>query len=126
MPRQSPAFKQLLASLPETHAAIGTALHGLIMDIYPEAHESVWLKQNIASYGIGPKKMTEHFAYIASYKKHVNLGFYQGSEMDDPEVLLEGTGAGLRHIKIKTLEDARSPSLKAYIIAALQLRQSQR
>jgi hypothetical protein len=124
MPRQSPAFKQLLETLPETHAAISTALHGLIMDIYPEAHESVWLKQNIASYGIGPKKMSEHFVYIASYKNHVNLGFYQGSDMDDPDARLEGTGAGLRHIKIKTTAQAQSPILKTYIIAALRLRQS--
>jgi hypothetical protein len=120
---QSEAFKHLLSTMPYEHAAISLVLHDLIIGIYPRAHESVWPKQNIASYGIGPKKMSEHFVYIVNYRQHVNLGFYQGAEMTDPEKLLEGTGAGLRHIKIKTLQEAQSKTLKTYIKAALLLRQ---
>lgn len=109
--------------MPEPHAAISVVLHELILGIYPDAHESVWPKQNIPSYGIGPKKMSEHFAYIANYAAHVTLGFYQGAEMNDPHKILEGTGAGLRHIKIRTLDAAQKPVLQSYIKAALLLRQ---
>ena len=31
---------------------------------------------------------------------YINLGFYQGAVLADPERLLEGTGKGLRHVKI--------------------------
>jgi hypothetical protein len=123
MPQDSVAFKHLLTTMTDEHAAISSVLHDLILSIYPKAHEAVWPKQNIASYGIGPKKMSEHFVYIASYRTHVNLGFYQGTDMDDPDDCLEGTGAGLRHIKIKTLGQAKSPKLETYITAALKLRQ---
>lgn len=120
---QSEAFKHLLSTMPNEHAVISVLLHDLILGIYPDAHESVWPKQNIASYGIGPKKMSEHFVYIANYRAHVNLGFYQGNEMDDPDGLLVGTGAGLRHVKIRTQDEANSNRLEAYIKSALLLRQ---
>jgi hypothetical protein len=32
---------------------------------------------------------------------YVNLGFYQGALLVDPKRLLEGTGKGLRHVKIR-------------------------
>jgi hypothetical protein len=121
MAMQSEVFKHLLSTMRDEHAAISIVLHDLILGIYPDAYESVWPKQNIASYGIGPKKMSEHFVYIANYKQHVNLGFYQGAKMADPEKLLDGTGAGLRHIKVKTLEEAQSKKLAAYVKAALLL-----
>jgi hypothetical protein len=41
------------------------------------------------------------FCYVAAYTRYVNLGFIQGATMDDPDGLLEGTGKGLRHVKIE-------------------------
>lgn len=41
----------------------------------------MWSKQKIASFGTGPKKTTEHYAYIAVQASHVDLGFYCGSSL---------------------------------------------
>ena len=41
------------------------------------------------------------FAYVAAYTSYVNLGFVEGAQMDDPDGLLEGTGKGLRHVKVR-------------------------
>ena len=30
-------------------------------ELYPEVDETIWVKQGIAGYGIGPKKMSQHF-----------------------------------------------------------------
>jgi len=38
--------------------------------------------------------------YIAIYTRHVNLGFYHGAEIRDTAGLLEGTGKGMRHVKV--------------------------
>jgi hypothetical protein len=124
MAQQSDAFKIFLNAIPKEHGEIATNLHRLILHIHPRAHESVWHRQNIASYGVGPKKMSEHFVYIANYRDHVNLGFYQGASMEDPAQLLAGTGTDLRHIKIKTLADAKSENLTRYIEEALRLRRA--
>ncbi|MDA7949202.1 MAG: DUF1801 domain-containing protein [Hyphomicrobiaceae bacterium] len=41
------------------------------------------------------------FAYVNAFKAHVNVGFFHGAELDDPEALLEGTGKFMRHVKLK-------------------------
>jgi len=40
------------------------------------------------------------FAYVNAFKAHVNVGFYRGAEIADPDGLLEGTGKFMRHVKL--------------------------
>ncbi len=103
-----------------------TRTRSLIFDVYPEVVEVPWPRQNVACYGIGPKKMSEHFCYIALHKNHVNLGFNQGAELPDPEGLLEGPGKMLRHTKITEPEDLQDPALRRLLEAARAHRVSTR
>src|SRR3954453_4094435 len=41
------------------------------------------------------------FGYVNAFKAHVNVGFFRGAEIDDPERLLEGTGKFMRHVKLR-------------------------
>ncbi len=41
------------------------------------------------------------FAYVNAFKAHVNVGFFRGAEIADPEGLLEGTGKFMRHVKLR-------------------------
>ena len=41
------------------------------------------------------------FGYVNVFAAHVNVGFFQGSELRDPEGLLEGSGKFMRHVKIR-------------------------
>src|SRR5205814_3481925 len=41
------------------------------------------------------------FAYVGAFKAHVNVGFFRGAEIADPEGLLEGTGRLMRHVKLR-------------------------
>src|SRR5689334_5743749 len=45
------------------------------------------------------------FAYVNVFKDHVNVGFFRGAEIDDPERLLEGTGRFMRHVKLRPERD---------------------
>ena len=56
--------------------------------------ETVRLGDNAATYGVGPKKMTDGYASIMPMRGYVNLGFYQGAVLADPERLLEGKARG--------------------------------
>src|ERR1044072_7807067 len=40
------------------------------------------------------------FGYVNQFTAHVNVGFFRGAELDDPEGLLEGTGKFMRHEKL--------------------------
>lgn len=41
------------------------------------------------------------FGYVNAFKEHVNVGFFRGAELPDPEHLLEGTGRFMRHVKLR-------------------------
>ena len=68
-----------------------------------------------ATYGVGPRKMIDGYVYIRPHGRWVNLGFYRGVDLADPEALLEGTGAKLRHVKVRSLEDVDRAAVRALI-----------
>jgi hypothetical protein len=45
------------------------------------------------------------FGYVNAFKAHVNVGFFRGAEIVDPESLLEGTGKVMRHVKLRPGRD---------------------
>lgn len=58
------------------------------------------------------------FAYVDAFAAHVNLGFYQGADLDDPKGLLEGSGKRMRHVKVRWGQPADEAALAALIAAA--------
>jgi len=112
-------FDEAIDGLDPEIQAIARALKSLITSIHADFVEVAWPKMRIASYGIGPKKMSEHYAYIAPQKNYVNLGFYHGVALKDPAGLMGGAGKRLRHVKIKSVSDAATKELKSLLKAAL-------
>ena len=51
------------------------------------------------------------FAYVNAFKAHVNVGFFRGAEIADPEGLLEGTGKFMRHVKLSPDHDVDATAL---------------
>ncbi|MEM8766100.1 MAG: DUF1801 domain-containing protein [Pseudomonadota bacterium] len=39
------------------------------------------------------------FGYVNVFKAHVNVGFFRGAELEDPDGILEGSGRFMRHVK---------------------------
>ena len=115
-------FEEALSGSSSQVKEIAGRLRALISEVYPEVVEVPWPKQKIVGYGVGPKKMSEHFCYIGAFKKHVNLGFYYGADLPDPLGLLEGTGKKLRHIKVKTSEEVDQPARRDILQASLDER----
>ncbi len=90
----------------------------LIRDVLPAVVEVPWTRQWVIGYGVGSRKMSEHFCYIAVQRDHVNLGFNCGAELPDPERLFEGAGKRLRHVKIASEEDLARPALRRLLETA--------
>ncbi len=90
----------------------------LVAAVMPKVVEVPWPRMRMASYGVGPKKKSEHFCYISAQKNDVNLGFYFGAELPDPDGLLQGTGKLLRHVKIREPNAIRSRALRRLLKAA--------
>lgn len=111
-------FEDILKSHDPQLQEIAREARALIYDVLPQTVEVVWAQQGIAGYGTGPKKMSEQFSYISLMPQWVNLGFYYGAELPDPEGLLEGTGKLMRHVKLRSVEDVRRPAVRALLDAA--------
>ena len=115
-------FEDILDNTNPDLRLICETLRHLITSLHENFVEVVWPKQRIASYGVGPKKMTEHYAYIGVQGSHVNLGFYHGASLADPEGLLEGTGKELRHVKLRDVAAAKSDAVASLLREAIRER----
>lgn len=75
----------------------------------------------IVSLLYGPThRMKDGICYIGVIKDHVNLGFIRGSELSDPQKIMEGTGKQMRHIKIRNVSDLLRPAIRAYLQEACE------
>ena len=115
-------FDHLLQISEEALRPVANALRETMFEVDQNTCEVVRLGDRAATYGVGPRKMIDGYAYILPYRKWVNLGFYQGVDLADPKGLLEGTGAKMRHVKIRSVDDAKRPEVRALIKAALAMR----
>jgi hypothetical protein len=114
----SQAFEELVEQAKPQVQELARRAKQIIQDAMPGVVEVVWLTQNIASYGVGPKKMSEHFCYIALFQERINLGFSYGADLADPETGLAGTAKALRHIKIAQPEQLENPALHQLVVTA--------
>lgn len=58
------------------------------------------------------------FGYVNVFKAHMNVGFFQGAGLRDPERLLRGAGKFMRHVQLRAGEDGHDAALRALIVAA--------
>src|SRR5476651_907690 len=81
-------FEDIVASAKPALRPVCMSLRRMIVALHRDCTEITWPRQRMASFGIGPRKMSEHHAYIALYTSHVNLGFYHGGVLTDRVGLL--------------------------------------
>ena len=58
------------------------------------------------------------FGYVNAFTAHVNVGFFRGAQIADPDGLLQGTGKFMRHVKIIPGEVLNTDSLTKLIQTA--------
>lgn len=99
-------------------------LRELVRSIDPHVCEIVRLGDRAITFGLGPKKISEGYAFILPYTNWVNLGFYRGVDLPDPMKLLEGSGAKMRHIKMDSVSACERDGVADLVRAALAERAS--
>jgi hypothetical protein len=58
------------------------------------------------------------FAYVSTFKSHVNVGFWYGAALADPARLLQGSGKRMRHVKLIPGSESDDAALDDLIDAA--------
>jgi hypothetical protein len=85
----------------------------------PGATELVYDKKRSLVIGFCPDDRASHaINSIATYTKWLNLYFFEGDNLPDPDGLLQGSGVAVRHIRITDAKDLDRPAVKALMAAA--------
>ena len=121
MPRAVPAaLIDLLAPFSDEVQELALALRARVLRVMPNAHEFVWDATNAVSLVYTPTtRWQDGVVHIASYTKWVNLGFNDGTALDDPLGILAGTGSRVRHVRFRAVSDLDAPWLEDYLRAAM-------
>ncbi len=65
------------------------------------------------------------FAYVKAFRTSVNVGFWRGAELDDPEVRLSGDGDRMRHLKLTAAGQLDVDRLTDWVRQAVALNAAQ-
>ena len=114
-----PDFDQVLAEKPPAVQSLYRKIRATVLRTYPESNELLYHTHALSSVYSVSDKLKHAFCHIAVYTNHINLGFNQGTELDDPAGLLQGTGAKIRHIPISSAADLEDPALVSLISEAV-------
>jgi hypothetical protein len=87
--------------------------------MFPRGFELVFDNYNALVFGISPtERRSDAFLSVVGYPKWVTLFFLHGTDLDDPNGLLEGQGKQVRSIRLKHPADINSPEVEALIAQA--------
>jgi hypothetical protein len=117
----SAELDKIIAKQPPDMAKLTKAVLAKMRARLPGATELVYDKKRSLVIGFCPDDRASHVINsIATYTKWINLYFFEGDNLPDPEGLLQGTGVAVRHIRITDAKDLDRPAIKALMAAALK------
>ncbi len=108
-------LEEFLSSYPDQIRKITEEVRRMARRVMPGAHE--FLYYDAVNYSLSDSPL-ERICYISPAPTQVTLGFLFGTRLDDKHHLLQGIGKRARHIKIRTLEQAKNPAIKELVKAA--------
>jgi hypothetical protein len=91
-----------------------------IRRLIPNGFELVYDNYNALVFAFGPtSKASELTVSIAGYPRWVTLFFAQGAALEDPQGLLEGSGASIRSVRLTPFGILKSRPVQRLIKGAL-------
>lgn len=120
--REPPAaLRKFLAPYGPAIARVFLATRKVLLTAAPDATELIYDAYNAVAVAYSfTDRLSEAFCHVAAYRHHVNLGFNQGARLPDPQRLLLGTGANIRHIRIVTVDDLQRFGVRCLVHAAVE------
>ena len=77
-----------------------------VWDLYPSCNELIYDNYNAVAFGWSiTDKLGHTFCTVTLASKYVHFGFYWGSEISDPEHILQGNGSQYRYLIVSRKSD---------------------
>jgi len=96
------------------------ALIKLVRAACPDSDETVQLGWRSVSFSRGGV-MKGSICAVMPHEDWVNVQFLQGTSLEDPGGLLEGTGKTMRHVKVRSVEEMDPEALSELVRQADEL-----
>lgn len=91
-----------------------------MLDAAPDASELIYDAYNAVTTAYSfTDRLGDAFCHVAAYRDYVNLGFNRGAGLPDPERLLVGKGARIRHVRVSAAADLARPAVRSLLRAAV-------
>jgi hypothetical protein len=87
----------------------------LVDEAAPDAESAIKWAQPVWLSGGGP------FAYVKAFPRSVNIGFWRGAQLDDPDGLLQGEGDRMKHVPIRSVDDVPAEAIGRFVRQAVAL-----
>jgi hypothetical protein len=107
----SPKVQRFLLHLPAKKSEAAAQLRDLALSVDEKIEDTIkWNNLTFMVDGVS-------FAFIYTYRTvdYINFGFFEGVRLKDPKHLLEGTGKGMRHIKVYDVASIPTKKIQQWI-----------
>ncbi len=112
---------RIIAKQPPEMAKLTKAVLAKLRPRFPGAVEMVYDKKRGMVVGFCPDERASNVINsIGVYSKWINLYFFEGDTLPDPDGLLQGSGHTVRNIRIVSAADLDRPAVKALMAEALK------
>jgi hypothetical protein len=110
------AFDRHLDATAPAVADVARALRLAVLAGFPDADETFDAADGLLAFGTGRSMRAFLFAIIP-HRSWVNLQLADGVDLPNGDGRIEGTGKRVRHVKVRSVEDAGAPWLRTVIAA---------
>ena len=94
-------------------------LRKYVWDLLPDSNELIYDNYNALVIGFGTSdKASDAYCSIAVYARYVNFGLLRGSEISDPDRVLNGEGSLYRKMAVKKKEEFPKTYMEKLLKAA--------
>ena len=109
----------IIDARPADMAKLTKAVLAKVRERIPGSIEMVYDKKNSLVIGFcSAERASNVINSIAVYSKWINLYFFEGDTLPDPEGLLQGTGSMVRSIRVTDAAELDRPAVKALMAEA--------
>jgi hypothetical protein len=116
-----PAFERYLDADRPAMAPVARALRLAVLDMFPDAVETFDPADGLLAIGTG-RSMRDFLVAIIPHPAHVNLQLADGADLPNPDGRIEGTGKRIRHVKVRSVDDARAAWVRTVVTDQLAYR----
>jgi hypothetical protein len=97
--------------------AVALGLRKMVLEEMAPCHEYIFAMRSaiVLLYGPTDRVIEDCICMVNVYRKHVNLQFTHGVELEDSRGVLRGTGKRMRHITVKSLSELDRPEIRTYL-----------